>query len=413
MPMLKVNNRRFEKDGKTFFYLADTCWSAFTNISMNDWRHYLKKRKAQGYNVIQINVLRQWDASTISDGKVWEPFELVSNDGTRVYDYSKPNEEYFNHAEEMLKVMEEYDLTPGLILLWCNYIPDTWVHGMAQATNLMPYENVAGYVEMAVKRFKKYHPIYFISGDTDFPEESKAKDYYLTAYDVVKANDAEALVSAHIAGEHIDVYPDLLEKLDFFSYQSGHGRDGQQTSYSIPKEMLKKGFNKPMVDTEVCYEFMPKFSREMDERYSAKDVRKSSWQAVLAGAFGGVTYGAHGIWSWHNSGETFPPGYPYPADFHDALNFSGAMDIAYIKEETKDLINPQPVELDGLKALKGQNKTLVYVPAARDVDLSDLDFDFSQVKAVNLENRRIYFPEVADKLAKKLDLADDYLLILA
>ena len=63
--MLRIseNKRTFEKDGKPFFYLADTCWSAFTNISDEEWTYYLKRRKQQGFNTIQINILPQWDAS--------------------------------------------------------------------------------------------------------------------------------------------------------------------------------------------------------------------------------------------------------------------------------------------------------------------------------------------------------------
>ena len=63
--MLKIskNKQTLLKDGKTFFYLADTCWSAFTNISDEEWDYYLYKRKVQGFNAIQINILPQWDAS--------------------------------------------------------------------------------------------------------------------------------------------------------------------------------------------------------------------------------------------------------------------------------------------------------------------------------------------------------------
>ena len=41
--MLKIskNKQTLLKDGKTFFYLADTCWSAFTNISDEEWDHML------------------------------------------------------------------------------------------------------------------------------------------------------------------------------------------------------------------------------------------------------------------------------------------------------------------------------------------------------------------------------------
>ena len=52
---LTIHKKNFIKDGKPFFYLADTCWSAFTNIPENDWHYYLQYRKRQGYNVLQIN----------------------------------------------------------------------------------------------------------------------------------------------------------------------------------------------------------------------------------------------------------------------------------------------------------------------------------------------------------------------
>ena len=55
--MLKIskNKQTLLKDGKTFFYLADTCWSAFTNISDEEWDYYLYKRKVQGFNTIQYS----------------------------------------------------------------------------------------------------------------------------------------------------------------------------------------------------------------------------------------------------------------------------------------------------------------------------------------------------------------------
>lgn len=60
---LTIENNILMKNGKPFFYLADTCWSAFTNIKDNDWDYYLDYRKSQGFNTLQINILPQWDAS--------------------------------------------------------------------------------------------------------------------------------------------------------------------------------------------------------------------------------------------------------------------------------------------------------------------------------------------------------------
>ena len=66
--MIKVskNKRSFERDGRPFFYLADTIWSAFTNVSLEEWEYYLTQRKYQGFNTLQINTLPQWDRSKYS-----------------------------------------------------------------------------------------------------------------------------------------------------------------------------------------------------------------------------------------------------------------------------------------------------------------------------------------------------------
>ncbi|MMZ52468.1 beta-glucosidase [Paenibacillus polymyxa] len=48
------NKRYFMNEGNPFFYLADTVWSAFTNITLEEWAYYLDYRKSQGFNVLQI-----------------------------------------------------------------------------------------------------------------------------------------------------------------------------------------------------------------------------------------------------------------------------------------------------------------------------------------------------------------------
>lgn len=81
---------RIEKNDKPFFYLADTVWSAFTNIDLTDWAYYLKVRKEQGFNVLQINILPQWDRSILK--KMQEPFGISEG----FFDLKAKNEAYLN-----------------------------------------------------------------------------------------------------------------------------------------------------------------------------------------------------------------------------------------------------------------------------------------------------------------------------
>lgn len=111
-----------DEDEQPFFYLADTVWSAFTNAKISEWEEYLNYRSSQGFNVLQINILRQWDASE-SELDI-EPFAVEEDDR---YDYTHPNENYFDRTEKMLEMAVERGFVPALVVLWANYVPDTWI----------------------------------------------------------------------------------------------------------------------------------------------------------------------------------------------------------------------------------------------------------------------------------------------
>ena len=49
MPSLRVSPTQdcLLQDNRPFFYLADTVWAAFANLSIPRWRQYLAYRKAR------------------------------------------------------------------------------------------------------------------------------------------------------------------------------------------------------------------------------------------------------------------------------------------------------------------------------------------------------------------------------
>ncbi|MFR3687811.1 MAG: DUF4038 domain-containing protein, partial [Enterococcus sp.] len=113
---LTTKKRTILKDGEPFFYLADTCWSAFTSIKEDEWLYYLKKRKDQGFNTLQINILPQWDRSIGNFDQL--PFKIEEG----VFDFNELDESYFARAKEMCKVATEQGFVLSLIVLWSNYV---------------------------------------------------------------------------------------------------------------------------------------------------------------------------------------------------------------------------------------------------------------------------------------------------
>lgn len=412
MLKLSVNHTKdgFLSDGRPFFYLADTCWSAFTNIAPEEWEEYLDYRKAQGFDALQINILPQWDRGTAQP----EVLPFTAGPGGK-YDYFHPNEAYFVRAQQFLQMAVDRGFVPALAVLWCDYVPGTWASGR-MPDHVMPFEAVKPYVSYIAEKFSRFHPVYLVSGDTDF-ETPEAVKYYLTALETIKRICPEALTTFHLSGGLTDLPVEIETSpgLDFYMYQSCHDRKGQHLAYDMAEIFYQKSVKRPVVNGEPCYEGHG-FGNEYG-RFSAFDVRKAVWSSLLSGAKAGVTYGAHGIWSFHKKGDSFPSeAYsktPFP--WRAALRLPGAWDVSFARRlfEAWGLADLEPADLldNGFPEIraavsKSGDKIAVYIPYAIEVglkaELKDLDWTL-----VDLQDRRFEKPDVVVSSGKTVILMHD------
>ena len=138
------------QDGKPFFYLADTVWAAFGNLPLHRWAPYLRFRKAQGFNAIQISILPiTHDASLTDEGL--DPF-LSNAEGN--WDFYRLNEAYFYKAERMVKMAVEAGFVPVLGVLWKNYVPGTVASQRSPIPSAMPLDAVKAYAKYAYTKTK-------------------------------------------------------------------------------------------------------------------------------------------------------------------------------------------------------------------------------------------------------------------
>ncbi|MGE5557614.1 MAG: DUF4038 domain-containing protein [Bacillota bacterium] len=409
----------FEKDGKPFFYLADTVWSAFSNAAPEEWEEYLDYRRMQNFNVLQISVLPILHDRSESVLRI-EPFHLNSR-GT--FDFLRINDAYFTRARKMVEAAAQKGFTAALVVLWCNYVPDSWA-SKSHPDYIMPAEAVKPYTEYVVNAFREFNPIYIISGDTAF-ESELLKKHYLTALETVKSMCPEALTTMHLSGGNADLPEEFVQSphLDFYMYQSSHMAEHQNNSYYLAGKFLEKPVKKPVVNGEPCYEGHGHGNKY--GRFSAFDVRKAVWQSLLSGAKAGVTYGAHGIWSWHRrhvkfSSESFS-GTPFP--WRAALQLQGAWDAGFARWifeqnqlfdlEPADIIVNETGEITACVS-NGSRKIAVYAPYNADIkvkmDLSGYDWTL-----FDLANRRVAKPVLANDgslfVFKMHDFNTDILLI--
>ena len=383
------------KDGKPFFYLADTVWVAFANLSIEQWDSYLRFRKAQGFNALQISILPIVNDTSTSE-KNLEPFEGGKKG---LWNFDMLNPAYFDKAEKMLSMAVNAGFIPVLGVLWHCFVPGTEASRKGWVPAEIPLDAVVAYVQHVSKRFKPYNPIYFISGDTMWETERENK-FYRSALEIVRKNCPEALISMHmVPGATLPDY--FIKNVDFYMYQSGHGA-AQKTPYKLAQECANYPIKRPVLNAEPCYEGHGK--GQTLTRFKAFDVRKATWQSLLSGAKVGIAYGGHGIWSSHFRGMTFRnPTWKFtPYEWYQALKLPGAWDVGLAKSlfEAYDLFDLEPIDLlnrndeeVAVSANADRSKIGLYMPHAYDLELK-FNLDGYQCQVFDLEKRVLIVPEI-------------------
>lgn len=354
------------RDGRPFFWLADTCWSAFTNITEAEWDEYLELRKSQNFNVLQINTLPQWDRC----GSKLNRLPFPTKDGAR-FDFSEILPEYFIRAREMCKKAVEKGFTLMLVVMWCNYVPDTWAANIC-SDNVMPEECVEPVVRKICESFNPFHPVYAVSGDTGFESEKTVERYRLVA-DCVEKYAPDALKVWHIKGRYDGLPQEFAERADIYLYQSGHNRASQHMAYKLAETFAARTPKHPVINSEPCYEQMGYSHREYG-RFHRKDIRYALWNSLLSGACAGITYGAHGVWNWQKPGMPKNPiggeGFLRAMPVEQALRFPGAADFSFAKAllEKQNITYLAPCQEiltdypEDIRAARTEREILLYVP---------------------------------------------------
>jgi len=318
----------FTRSGKPFFYLADTAWMAFSNLSVDDWKLYLEYRKMQGFTAVQICVLPV--LNDISTGK--DSIMPFARDERGNMDFGSPNQNYFDKAGAMVRIACEKGLVPALVPLWSNYIPTSWSSQRIGNNSEMGEDFLEKYAAFITGIFGKFNPIYILGGDTGLETETVIR-YYSKLLDFIKKMNPQSLTTLH-PNPSAEI-PESLRKnknLDFYMYQSGHGRKENNMSWAYAEKYSAFPEKRPVVNGEPCYEGSC-FGFE-SQRFRASDVRRAIWQSLLSGAKAGTAYGAHGIWMFQQEEMAFnnPSFSGFPYYWQDALRFKGAQDMGFIKQ---------------------------------------------------------------------------------
>jgi hypothetical protein len=316
-------NKRFlmAESGEPFFWLGDTAWELFHRVNRQDADVYLDVRSRQGYTVIQAVALAEVDGLRTPNANGHVP--LCGEDPTR------PNEFYFRHVDEIIRLAAAKGLYIGFLPTWGDKVNgNLWGAGPV----IFTVENAYVYGKFLGQRYRDETNLIWILGG-DRPATGYESIWAAMARGIIDGLGRRPLFTYHPAGGHSSsAWLQEADWLDMNMLQSGH------VLYDSPNwEMVTKDYGlspiRPVLDGEPNYEDHPidPWTRKWTPscgRYTDYDVRKQAYRAVFAGACG-HTYGHHSIWQFWAL-DRQPINYPMPT-WDEAIYRPGAAQLIHLK----------------------------------------------------------------------------------
>ena len=319
-----------------------------------------------------------------------------------MFDWSTPNEAYWQRAREMCRMAVERGIRPALVLLWCNYIPGTWGANISEKLGvpLLPFEEVRPHIERVVEHLGEFDPVYVVAGDTDFKADEAIR-YYEEGFSAICELAPDSLRCVHINRGNRSIPEQFVDRVDFYMYQPGHNYEGQDEAWRLPEDFCSRYPKKPLLNSEPCYEQMGA-SRNVYWRFSAQDCRASAWSGILSGATAGLTYGAHGVWNWQTAasrGSVLGEGFDMPFRWQECLQFPGVWDYGMVPHVLNSLtegglhaVVPAQELLDdareAIRVARVGDRVVAYLPRTTALKLHGSFADMEAV-AFDLEDKRV------------------------
>jgi Protein of unknown function (DUF4038) len=318
--ILSAEQGRFQIDGKNRFLLADTVWSALGGATEDEWAFYLQRRARQGFNAALLSVLPILHDRSLKPSRFGPFDEDAVAAGTWRFD-----PRFFATLRQRLDLASENGIVCGLVPLWVNYVEGSW--GATRTPGfVMPEPARAEYLSALSEVVHDGECLLVVSGDAGFTSPSEIETYRQFA-ESMKEIWPESLLAFHSAPTA--VLPPELEKLaSALVFQSGHHGDSPGRARELARRYRGIAGERPVMNAEPAYE-AHRVGGGVG-RFGRATVRRRIWESVVGGASAGVTYGAHGLWSWHRAGDTFTSVHfsGMPLDWREALLLPGSDDAA-------------------------------------------------------------------------------------
>jgi hypothetical protein len=357
MDKLRISqNSRYlvNADGTPFIWLADTAWTMPQRMKWDDVEYYMKKRRSQGFTVLQIVALDpEQDVEMRNPAGV----KALANDNPLT-----PDEHYFEYLDWIIAKADEYGFHILLLPVWGQLVVgENW---MGQTFDKTIHEgNSFAYGRWIGNRYKDAGNIIWCLGGDRQPVH-KGVDYKnvwrrlaeglakgITGRDL-KYNEPSSvwkdlLITYHACHEMetglcstFSYWTDEDSWISFIMLQSGHGL--KPKNYELVKHEYDRAVTMPVWDGEPAYEMMPTSWPVITSFHDDWIVRKRAYWSLFAGSFG-HTYGHSSIWCMISEKER---DFGRSLSWFESLECPGAWQMKVLRDflESRDLSRCVPAQ---------------------------------------------------------------------
>lgn len=328
--------------GSPFFWLADTAWQLMHRLTWEESCGYLSSRARQGFSVVQIVALCEFDGITEPNILGEKPFVSIET--------LEPNEAYFNHLVRVVEYAERLGLYVAVLPTWGDKLTAPWGEGprIFRTDNLQASHRYAAYITQKLGHCNNV--IWMLGGDRparlegDVPDIAREAGFSAGqnwlpvwnafAEEIRRGSPHPPLILYHPNGgdRSTSVLMADVPWLSANGMQSGHNGGHDVPVWNLIARDYAVKPPKPTLDLEPNYEDHPVDPwprwNPADGYFRAADVRRQTYRSVFAGGCG-VTYGHHAIWQFAGAGAE--PINHVDMDWRTAIERPGAAQMNFLR----------------------------------------------------------------------------------
>lgn len=373
-------NQRFfqHADGTPFLWIGDTVWYGAILSTKADWATYLTDRANKHFSVVHFNVTAPRNGVAADEnGEVsfvgaerLERTSLIARLVTKVlkvgglYSPIRMNYKFYQRMDERINAVNDHGLLAAIVL--------TWGLRARDSGNALPEVEVVRLIRYLTARYGAHHVVWIVTGDQGY--EGASGERWKRIARAAFVGSPNAPVTTHPLGMHWPWKNFQDERwLNFIVYQSGHGDDLDTLRWvhsGPPHKHWQDLPPRPFINLEPPYEgHLGYHSRKPYTDYAT---RRAIYWSLLNAPTAGVTYGAHGVWSWHSVRGQPPTEHPdtgVAKTWREALLFPGSVQMKHLAELCSSIdwwtLRPDDVLL---AEQPGRGNPTAYVSASRSED---------------------------------------------